>query len=290
MTADRPALAQANAAAGGAPDWRNACDKRHADQTPGADRPWAVSPDAAHFSSLIDCTRDGAVATLWIARGSARNALPVAGWQALAAAMQELATSDARVVLLASREPGIFSAGADIAEFTELQRDPARCALFRESLSDAIEGLARLPMPVIAVVDGGCFGAAVALVLACDLIVAGDGARFAIPPARLGILYPPADVARLVAAVGRGQAARLLYTGDTIDVDEALAIGLVHRRGEDARDLAARIAATAPGADRGLKLALEGVAGGEARFDAAFGGTELDEGLAAFRNRRPPEF
>ena len=239
---------------------------------------------------MIDCTRDGAVATLWIARGSARNSLPIAGWQALAAAIGQLATSDARVVLLASREPGVFSAGADITEFADLQRDPARRTLFRESLSAAIEGLARLPMPVIAVVDGGCFGAAVALMLACDLIVAGDGARFAVPPARLGILYPPADVARLVAAVGRGQAARLLYTGDTIDADEALAIGLVHRRGDDAQALAARIAANAPGAVRSLKLAIDGVTGGEARFDAAFAGAELDEGLAAFRDRRPPEF
>ncbi|MEH3039612.1 MAG: enoyl-CoA hydratase/isomerase family protein [Sphingomonas paucimobilis] len=243
---------------------------------------------------MIDCTRDGAVATLWIARGSARNALPIAGWQALAAAVGRLATSDARVVLIASRKPGIFSAGADIAEFAELRRDPARRAVFRESLSAAIEGVARLPMPVIAAIDGGCFGAAVALALACDLIVAGDGARFAVPPARLGILYPPADVARLIAAVGRGQAARLLYTGDAIDADEARAIGLAHRRADDAlaagKSLAARIATNAPGAVRGLKLAIDGAPGGEARFDAAFGGDELGEGLAAFRDRRPPEY
>lgn len=243
---------------------------------------------------MIDCTRDGAVATLWIARGSARNALPIAGWQALAAVVERLAISDVRAVLIASREPGIFSAGADIGEFAELQRDPARRVEFRKSLSAAIEGIARLPMPVIAAVDGGCFGAAVALALACDLIVAGDGARLAVPPARLGILYPPADVARLVAAVGRGQAARLLYTGDAIDADEARAIGLIHHRAKEAlsaaRDLAARIAAKAPAAVRGLKLAIDGAPGGEARFDAAFGTTELAEGLAAFRDRRPPEF
>ncbi|WP_294323214.1 enoyl-CoA hydratase/isomerase family protein [uncultured Sphingomonas sp.] len=239
---------------------------------------------------MIDCTRDGAVATLWLARGGARNALPIAGWRELADRIVDLGASDVRAVVIASREPGVFSAGADIAEFAELQHDPARRTLFRESLSAAIEGVARLPMPVIAAVNGGCFGAAVALALACDLIVAGDGARFAIPPARLGILYPPADVARLVAAVGRGQAARLLYTGDAIDADEAFTIGLVHRRGGDAHALAARIAANAPGAVRGLKLAIDAIPGGEARFDAAFGGAELAEGLAAFRDRRLPEF
>lgn len=294
MTVDRPEPAQADGALGGATGWRDACNGMAADQTPGAERPWAVSSDAAHFPTMIDCTCDGPVATLWIARGSARNALPITGWQALRNAVDRLATSDVRAVLIASREPGIFSAGADIAEFTDLRRDPARRVIFRDSLSAAIEGVARLPMPVIAAIDGGCFGAAVALALACDLIVAGDGARFAVPPARLGILYPPADVARLVAAVGRGQAARLLYIGDAVDADEARAIGLAHHRAEDAiaaaHALAARIAANAPVAVRGLKLALDGVAGGAGRFDAAFDGSELGEGLAAFRDRRPPEF
>lgn len=243
---------------------------------------------------MIEVTRDGHIATLWLARGSARNALSTAHWRDLAAAITDLARSDARVVLLASREPGVFSAGADIAEFTELHRDPARVTAFREALSAAIEGIAALPMPVVAAVDGGCFGAAVALILACDIGIAGDTARFAIPPARLGILYPPADVARLTAAIGRGHAARLLFTGDAITADEALGIGLIHHRAPEARslaaDVAARIAANAPQAVRGLKRMLNAEPGGEARFDAAFAGPELREGLAAFQSRRPPEF
>ncbi|MFD1036324.1 enoyl-CoA hydratase/isomerase family protein [Sphingomonas hankookensis] len=243
---------------------------------------------------MIDCTMDGDIATLWLARGAARNALPTSGWRTLVERVADLAASDARAVILASREPGIFSAGADIAEFGELQRDPARRTAFREQLSAAIEGIAALPMPVIAAVDGGCFGAGVALMLACDIAIAGDGARFAVPPARLGILYPPADVARLVAAVGRGHAARLLYSGDAIDADAALAIGLVQQRSSDpltaVQALAERIAANAAQAVRGLKQAVDGVASGEARFDAAFGGAELQEGLAAFRERRAPVF
>ncbi|PZO80710.1 MAG: enoyl-CoA hydratase [Sphingomonas hengshuiensis] len=243
---------------------------------------------------MIDCTFDGDIATLWLARGSARNALPTGGWRALADRVAALAASDARAVILASREAGVFSAGADIAEFADLQRDPARRAGFREQLSAAIEGVAVLPMPVIAAIDGGCFGAGVALMLACDIAIAGDGARFAVPPARLGILYPPADVARLVAAVGRGHAARLLYGGDAVDADAALAIGLVQQRSGDplaqARALAQRIAANAPRAVRGLKQAIDRVPHGEERFDAAFGGAELAEGLAAFRERRPPVF
>ncbi|MGN7159698.1 enoyl-CoA hydratase/isomerase family protein [Sphingomonas sp. SAFR-052] len=243
---------------------------------------------------MIELTRDGHVATLWLARGGRRNALSTGHWRDLAAAVAHLVASDARAVLLASREPGVFSAGADIAEFGELQRTPARATAFREALSAAIEGVAALPMPVMAVVDGGCFGAAVALILACDITIAGDGARFAVPPARLGILYPPADVARLTAAIGRGHAARLLFTGDAIAADEAQAIGLIHHRAPAAlpfaQALAARIAANAPQAVRGLKRILNAEPGGEARFDAAFAGPELCEGLAAFQSRRPPEF
>ncbi|KQM41481.1 enoyl-CoA hydratase/isomerase family protein [Sphingomonas sp. Leaf10] len=243
---------------------------------------------------MIEVTRDAHVATLWLARGAARNALSTAHWRGLAAAITDLARSDARVVLLASREPGVFSAGADIAEFAELHRGPARVTAFREALSAAIEGIAALPMPVVVAVDGGCFGAAVALILACDIGIAGDTARFAIPPARLGILYPPADVARLTAAVGRGHAARLLFTGDAITADEALGIGLIHYRTPAAlpfaQTLAARIAANASQAVRGLKRMLNAEPGGEARFDAAFAGPELREGLAAFQSRRPPEF
>lgn len=243
---------------------------------------------------MIEVTRDGAVATLWLARGQARNALSTAHWHDLAGVVAELAASDARAVILASREPGVFSAGADIGAFADLHRDPARATAFRQTLSMAIEGVAALPMPVLAAVDGGCFGAAVALVLACDIVLAGDAARFAVPPARLGILYPPADVARLIAAIGRGHAARLLFTGDAVAADEAQAIGLTQCRAPEAlpvaRALADRIAANAPRAVRGLKRMLNADPGGEARFDAAFAGDELCEGLAAFHSRRRPTF
>ncbi len=191
---------------------------------------------------MIEGTQGGQIATIWLSRGSARNALSIAHWQDLAATVADLAAGDARAVLIASREPGIFSAGADIAEFAELQRQPDRATAFREAMSAAIEGVAALPMPVIAAVDGGCFGAAVALILACDIVVAGDDARFAVPPARLGILYPPADIARLTAAIGRGHAARLLFTGDAIAADEARAIGLIHHRAPAALPLAMQFA------------------------------------------------
>ncbi|MDT8757784.1 enoyl-CoA hydratase/isomerase family protein [Sphingomonas psychrotolerans] len=237
---------------------------------------------------MINLTRDGPVATIALARPEAKNALPIAAWQALAGAAAD--AGDARAVILRSEVPGIFSAGADVREFEALQADPALRTTFRTAMRDAIEALAALPVPVIAAVDGGCFGAAVALILAADIRVAGNYAEFATTPARLGLGYPQQDVARLTAQVGKGMASLMLFTGDRLAPDEAKRIGLVELRAKRAADtataLASAIAANAPEAVRLLKRTLRGAEGLDEAFDDAFGGAEFAEGLAAFRERR----
>lgn len=239
---------------------------------------------------MIHLTRDGAIATIALARPEAKNALPIAAWQALAAAACDV--SDARVVILKSDAPGIFSAGADVREFETLAADSELRPIFRTAMRDAIETVASLPMPVIAAIDGGCFGAAVALILAADIRVAGNHAEFATTPARLGLGYPREDVARLVAKVGQGMASLMLFTGDRLVPDEAKRIGLVELRskkaGETAAALAAAIAGNAPESVRLLKRTLRGGEGLDQAFDDAFGSAEFAEGLAAFRERRKP--
>lgn len=218
-----------------------------------------------------------AIAILTLDRGGARNAIPIAGWDALAEAVRTIAASDAPAVILRSAMPGSFSAGADLAEFRDLVEQPALRVRFREAMAAAIEAVAALPMPVIAAVDGGCFGAAVALTLACDIVVAGDDAVFATTPAKLGLTYPAGDVARLKARVGEGQAALMLFTGARIDADEAARIGLAHRRAAHAEpvahELANGIAANVPEAVRALKRVLRDptAVGHAQRFDDAFG-------------------
>ncbi|WP_404338737.1 enoyl-CoA hydratase/isomerase family protein [Sphingomonas sp. MMS12-HWE2-04] len=237
---------------------------------------------------MIRLAHDGPVATIALARPEARNALPIEAWDALAAATQ--AVGDARAVILRSDVAGIFSAGADVREFEQLQADPALRPRFRTAMRTAIEAVAALPMPVIAAVDGGCFGAAVALILAADIRVAGDKAEFATTPAKLGLGYPQEDVARLINQVGRGTAALMLFTGDRLTAEEAKRVGLVElrakRAGETAQGLAANIADNAPGAVRLLKRTLRGGEGLDQAFDDCFGGGEFAEGLAAFRARR----
>jgi len=243
---------------------------------------------------MIRLDRDGHVATITLDRPAARNALPVAGWHRLAEVAAEIAASDARVVILRSDVPVIFSAGADIGEFQTFTGDDA--TRFREAMRAGIEAVAALPVPVIAIIDGGCFGAAIALVLACDLRVAGDGASFASTPAKLGIGYPREDVARLIAQIGKGNAARMLFTGEIVDAGDALAMGLVELRWEEpeplARAFADRIAANAPGAMKLLKRTLRDPSDPQldSDFDACFAGPEFAEGVAAFRERRRPSY
>lgn len=239
---------------------------------------------------MIAVERHDAVAVVRLDRGSARNAVPVAGWHALAGAVAD--AGEARAIVITSAVPGIFSAGADIAEFDALIADPAARVAFREAMRAGIDAVASCPVPVVAAIDGGCFGAAVALTLAADIRVAGDGASFATTPAKLGIGYPGADVVRLIAQVGRGQAARMLLSAAAISADEAARIGLVELRAPDAfgaaMALATGIAAHPASAVALLKATLADPAApdGDARFDAAFGSDAFATALAAFRARR----
>ncbi|WP_157216950.1 enoyl-CoA hydratase/isomerase family protein [Flavisphingomonas formosensis] len=241
------------------------------------------------------------IATIGLSRPETRNAVPLRSWAKLAECVGEAAASGARALLVRSLVPGIFCGGADIAEFAGFA-DPARQADLRLAMAEGLGALRDIAIPSFAVIDGGCFGAGVALALACDMRIAGKGARFGVPPSRLGITYPQADIARLTALVGPGQAARLFLIGDQIDADEALRIGLVEMMetapDERAEALALRISlSNAPTSLRLLKrsiaLAEAGVArdaGMDAAFDAAFGSQDLAEGLAAFREKRSPVF
>ena len=240
---------------------------------------------------MIRLDHQGGIAHLTIDRGGARNAFDLAGWRRLGDAVAKI-TADARAVILSSADPAGFSAGADIAEIAADRLAPGWPERFLADMRAAIDGVAALPMPVIAAIDGGCFGAAVALALAADIRIGGEAARFAVTPARLGLLYPAIDVQRLIAAIGRGQASRLLFTGDRIDADKAERIGLIDQVAPNAaiaaQAMAERIAANKPCAVAGLKAIVRhpDPAIHDRAFLAALVGDELGTGLAEFATRK----
>lgn len=240
---------------------------------------------------FLDMPEPG-IARLTIDAPERRNAISVADWERLAALLSTVPDC-ARVLLIGGRED--FSAGADLREFARMLQEPDAVASFRNAMRRAIDGLAGLPIPTIAVIAGGCYGAGVALAIAADLRLAAEAARFAVTPAKLGIGYPAADVARLSALVGRGHAARLLFAAERIDAHRAESIGLVEAVTPDvwvaAFELARGIAANSGASMRMLKRMLADPAGDHNdAFDALFAGPDLAEGLAAYRKRRPARF
>lgn len=235
-----------------------------------------------------------AIATIALDSPATRNALTMADWHALGDAVAALGASAARAVVLTSAHAGMFCSGSHLREIAALADDAAARAPFRLAMRRAIDTLAGAPMPVIAAIDGDCHGAGVALAMAADIRIAGPRAGFAIPPAKLGISYPQADLHRLIALVGPGQAARLVFSAAPIDAGEAARIGLIELTADDplaqAQAMAATIAALSLASLTALKQGLADPDLPDSVFDAGFAHPDFREGLAAFRERRPARF
>jgi enoyl-CoA hydratase/carnithine racemase len=177
--------------------------------------------------------------------------------------------------------------------------------LMRRHTERIWDPITRCPLPVIAAVQGCAYGGGAELALLCDIVLAGEGARFALPEVRLGIMPGIGGTQRLVRAVGKVQAMRLLLTGQSVDARQALAIGMVAEVWPDgalagaALALARSIAAMPPLAVRQIKEVV--LAGMEAPLDTAlmlerkaaqllFASHDQKEGMQAFLDKRPPQF
>ena len=244
---------------------------------------------------MIRFEQDGEVGRLVLDRPERRNALSMDDWEGLASRCAEAEAAGARL-LLVTGAAGAFCAGADLSEFPQINGDAALRTRFREAMRRGLDALRDLSIPTIALIEGPCFGAGVALAMACDIRIAAPDARFAITPAKIGIGYPQEDVAALVQLVGTGWAARLLFTGTPIDAAMAQAIGLVEGVGGEPEAAALTQAMSACDAGsismlkRGIALAANGVvrdAGQDREFDALMGGAALAERLSQRRADRP---
>jgi enoyl-CoA hydratase len=244
---------------------------------------------------------DGRVGVATIDRTERRNALDAVHCDDLRGALETHADLLAVVVTGAG---SAFCAGADLG--TRFADGGGRGAdTFRPAFERVLDAIVDYPAPVIAAIHGPAIGAGMQLAVACDLRVAGPDARLAIPGGRLGILLSATNIARLAALVGQGAARDFLLAGRSVDVGEAVVIGLVQREVDDpvvaGRALAQEIASLAPLTVRGHKRALNLVAaagglGADALAEigvaerAAFASRDLEEGMAAFAEKRPPAF
>ena len=245
---------------------------------------------------MFDLAFIGAVATLTLNRPAARNAIPAAGWRELGKVVERAAAQEPRLLILRGAGTA-FCAGADLADFETMHQDAAARSAFRKEMRQAIEAVADAPFVTVALVHGPCYGAGVALAMACDVRFAGPDASFAITPAKFGISYPQDDVHRLVSLVGMGQAGRMLLGAGPIDGREAARIGLAERfvpagLDEEVSAFAAAVAANDPASlrtlKRGIALAARGVASDEAQdrlFDDLIGSAGFARRLVARRAR-----
>ncbi len=240
---------------------------------------------------MIHLDDRGAIAVVTIDRPERRNALDHDALAGFEAVLDVIEAGSSRAVVLTGAE-GNFCSGADISGV----EDPA----FVERLGRVLRRIRVLPMPTIAAVDGFCLGAGAQLAVACDLRTATELSRFGVPAGKLGVQIDWWTVERIASAMGQGAARELLLTADQMTGERAYSLGLVQRLGDldAAIGWAERVASLAPLTVQGLKTGLNAVeaVGAEVPsayregFDRAWASADLQEGLAAFHDRRPPEF
>jgi enoyl-CoA hydratase len=195
-----------------------------------------------------------------------------------------------RVLVLAGAG-GHFCAGADLSGVED--------TAFVGLLNTVLRALRDAPLPTIAAVEGAALGAGTQLAVACDLRTATAAATFGIPAAKLGLMVDQWTIHRLAAFAGQGPARAMLLAAQTYTGEEAFGFGLVQRPGgvAEALEWADSIATLAPLTIAGHKLGInetevltETSPAYRAAFDQAWGSADLQEGLAAFRDRRPAAF
>ncbi|MAL79347.1 MAG: 3-hydroxybutyryl-CoA dehydratase [Sneathiella sp.] len=224
------------------------------------------------------------------------NKLTPATMAALREALEEKAVDTSLRVMVLTGTGKSFCAGADLGELGRYNFDENPL----EKLTDVVE---RLPFPTICALNGGVYGGGADLALSCDFRIGITTMRAFIPPARIGIHYPPAGLARAVARLGLGPAKRLFLTVERMSAEELKAIGfldyLVAPEELEARTnaLAADIAALAPLSLRGMKETLNDIARGELDIAKArrfqmqcLQSDDFKEGKAALAEKRPARF
>ena len=248
--------------------------------------------------------KEGGIAVVTLSRPDRLNAIGTDTLVALDAALVALESDDRVRAFVVTGEGRAFCAGADIGELSELD-GAAGFARFVRTFTDVLDRLEQHSKPSIAAIDGAALGGGLELALACDLRVAADTARLGVPEIKLGLLPGAGGTQRLPRLLPRGVALQMLLTGAPLGAADAHRLGLVNElSGGDpalvvAERLARELASGAPLAHRAAKrlvqrgallpltdaidLERDTVAELFATADAA-------EGLAAFRDKRAPDF
>lgn len=255
-------------------------------------------------SSTLLIEKDGAVANIIFNNPKALNALTMDTFEALEAGLLELAVDKTvRALILTGAGEKAFVAGGDISYLATLDVDGARnFALLAQKVLAQLEAF---PKPVVAAINGYALGGGCELCMACDLRIAADTARFGQPEVKLGIIPGFAGTQRLARLVGKARAKEMIFSGEMISAAEAERIGLVNRvvpAEQLMTETRALVATMTDKSASAIRLSKEAIDNGvemdfarAARFEAdlfglCFATADAKEGIAAFLEKRSPEF
>jgi enoyl-CoA hydratase/carnithine racemase/ribonuclease HI len=277
--------------------------------TPGAPlRPPSPESRRSRGAPGLTLEVDAGTAVVTLDRPQVLNAVTLDMWAALPGVVARLAADDAvRGVIFRGAGDEAFTSGADISEF--LDDRPAEARSYNDVYEAAVEAVAACPMPTVAMIHGYCMGGGVGLAIACDLRFVAESARFAVPAARLSIVYPVGAMRRLVWLVGPSRAKDMLFSARTVFAEEARLIGLADRVVPAAelepttRAYLAELAALAPLTQRGAKAIVNALLDGtidgggahegtraRALVEESFDSADYVEGVRAFLEKRSPRF
>lgn len=251
----------------------------------------------------ILCERDGDIATVTLFNPDKLNALNALMWQRLRETMTGLAADDALRCVILRGEGAAFAAGGDLEEFKTARANVDLALAYHEAVGEALAAIESCPHPTLAAILGPCVGGGLEIACACDLRIAGEGAKFGAPIMKLGFSMYPGELAGFLKLAGPAVAKEILLEGRLLNAAEAYAKGLLTRVVTDdavereAQATARRIAAGAPLVARWHKQWVRRLMNGaplseeERRRAFDFLATEdYREGLAAFSAKRTPVF
>jgi enoyl-CoA hydratase/carnithine racemase len=256
-------------------------------------------PDEGYEQAPVKLDTRGETAILWLDNPPA-NSLAPAVIEGLRKAWDAIAGGEVRAMILASPNPALFCAGADIKAFTQLDPDGGRALL--DGAHDLLREWEQSPIMTIAAVNGLALGGGCEIAMGCDVRLAAFSASFGQPEVNLGIVPGFGGTQRLPRLVGPAKALEMNTTGEPISAEEAYEYGLVNRVVPDhelfdtAMAWARKFAGQAPLALKQIKTAShkgdldEGIAAEKEAFLTVFGSQDAREGIAAVLAKRTPRF
>ncbi len=250
--------------------------------------------------------KDGGVGTVIFNNPDKHNAVSLDMWEATKRILDDFsADPDIRVVVLTGAGGKAFVSGADISRFESERANLEAARAYSAKSEAAYASIYEFAKPTIAMIRGYCIGGGLGLATCCDLRIASDNSRFAVPAAKLGIGYGYPGLKRLVDIVGPSFAKEIFYTARQFDAEEALAMGLINRAVPSAelesavKAITDMICANAPLTIKAVKYTVGEILKDEGKrnlarttelVEACFISRDYNEGRAAFMEKRKPAF